>query len=1025
MEAMDRNPPLRLDVLLAHEPLVRGVARAILRGDPEVDDVVQDTWVAALESGPREPRAAPAWLRSVARHRALNVVRERRRRARREEAVARSEGVPDVAEIAEREALRRRLVELILSADEPYRTTLLLRFYEDLPARVVAARLGVSVETVKTRIRRGLDRLRRRMGTGRQDVRSGLLGLAGLGATESIGAVGVAGGAIVGTKTILVGVGLLLLVAVGARWATRAGDGEPGTPLETTVEPPGSSEPLDPTHPSLKGRSSPEDTASADLPRGAVRGLVVDPAGTPVADVSVRVVAADAAPHVSSTIAEPEPRGEGFVTLSGADGTFVLASRPADTTRLLLLRVGYEMAVREPAVFDDALARITLRPGRVLDGRVETADGLPIPVATLTSKGRTADGRGIRYQVASDARGRFRFRYLPAGALDLYAGAAGYEGTRHEVGADETGAPIVVTLTRTALLVHVVDAETQRPIANAGAVLETPDGAYRMGLGRLEKTAGGAAHPPGWLTLLHFGGDYAFPHPRGELFVVAPGYRTERRTVVREPLREPPGLTVEMHRETDEVALAGAVTGGRGVTLEVRVPLPPTWMESGDESLPLLCAAAAEVNGSFALRGIPPGRYRLVVRSEDAAQRSLDVTAPRTDLRIDLSPAGRLVVQVEPPEAVWVHLEQPGATAHFVVRSDAEGRAAFESLPPGSYRATVTASNRSRRLMPSSWAYVPVRIDVQVAPGATTEATLALPARADFVLAVVDESGAGRGDVRVTLNSNPGSYASEAGGPGTVGRGGRKRTGADGRVVYALFPGVYRVELVDGPQRRSTWAHFRREGPATLTIVFPRKTHRITGIVLDADTQEPIAGRRVEVTPADATTHEVLGHGGTDDGGRFEIAGVPAERVTVNVYTNLDANRCVLKEAPYPNASVGVDLTAGPPAELTVPISTEARSLETHGGISLTVTVEDAESEAPIESGFVSVEVLRDGIWFSSSWGRLGADGHTEAITVPRAERYRITVHGGFAADPPYAPAVVERTAEGDTLHLDVALGRE
>ncbi len=51
----------------------------------------------------------------------------------------------------------------VLALDEPYRSTLLLRFFDDLPPRDVAKRTGVPVETARARIRRGLEQLRARL----------------------------------------------------------------------------------------------------------------------------------------------------------------------------------------------------------------------------------------------------------------------------------------------------------------------------------------------------------------------------------------------------------------------------------------------------------------------------------------------------------------------------------------------------------------------------------------------------------------------------------------------------------------------------------------------------------------------------------------------------------------------------------------------------------------------------------------------------------------------------------------------
>ena len=52
------------------------------------------------------------------------------------------------------------MVEAVLHLELPYRDVILCRFYEELPPRDIAKRLDLPVETVKTRLKRGLQRLR-------------------------------------------------------------------------------------------------------------------------------------------------------------------------------------------------------------------------------------------------------------------------------------------------------------------------------------------------------------------------------------------------------------------------------------------------------------------------------------------------------------------------------------------------------------------------------------------------------------------------------------------------------------------------------------------------------------------------------------------------------------------------------------------------------------------------------------------------------------------------------------------------
>ena len=48
----------------------------------------------------------------------------------------------------------------MLALDEPYRTVILMRYYEDLTPSQIAEHLGLPAATVRTRLRRGLERLR-------------------------------------------------------------------------------------------------------------------------------------------------------------------------------------------------------------------------------------------------------------------------------------------------------------------------------------------------------------------------------------------------------------------------------------------------------------------------------------------------------------------------------------------------------------------------------------------------------------------------------------------------------------------------------------------------------------------------------------------------------------------------------------------------------------------------------------------------------------------------------------------------
>ncbi|MHC4136354.1 MAG: RNA polymerase sigma factor [Planctomycetota bacterium] len=151
---------MNADELLQHGAFLRGLATSLLRGEQDVDDVVQQAYLAALEHRPRRPRA---WLGKVVRNLALRSHRSRARVARRERAAARPEAVASPADDIERLEIQRKMVDAVLGLAEPYRSVIVRRYLDELSAQEIARRSGVPYETVRTRLGRALRKLRRRL----------------------------------------------------------------------------------------------------------------------------------------------------------------------------------------------------------------------------------------------------------------------------------------------------------------------------------------------------------------------------------------------------------------------------------------------------------------------------------------------------------------------------------------------------------------------------------------------------------------------------------------------------------------------------------------------------------------------------------------------------------------------------------------------------------------------------------------------------------------------------------------------
>jgi RNA polymerase sigma-70 factor (ECF subfamily) len=148
--------------LLAHTAWMNRLARCLVRDDAVAEDLVQETLVVALEHPPHRDRPVRPWLRQVVRNLARMRRRSDVRRASREQSAHADEQATATGcdRLLEKVQLQGRLVKLVLALPEPYRSAIVLRFYEDLTTAEIAARQGVAAGTARWRLHEGLARLR-------------------------------------------------------------------------------------------------------------------------------------------------------------------------------------------------------------------------------------------------------------------------------------------------------------------------------------------------------------------------------------------------------------------------------------------------------------------------------------------------------------------------------------------------------------------------------------------------------------------------------------------------------------------------------------------------------------------------------------------------------------------------------------------------------------------------------------------------------------------------------------------------
>lgn len=139
-------------------PLVHGVLLARVARQ-EVEDLVQEVFVVAFEklASLRDPAAFGAWVATIARTRAVD--HGRASHASVTDGGAEEIGREDPATLEAKEALAaiRRL-------PEAYRETLVLRLVEGMTGPEIAERTGLTPDSVRVNLHRGMTLLREALG---------------------------------------------------------------------------------------------------------------------------------------------------------------------------------------------------------------------------------------------------------------------------------------------------------------------------------------------------------------------------------------------------------------------------------------------------------------------------------------------------------------------------------------------------------------------------------------------------------------------------------------------------------------------------------------------------------------------------------------------------------------------------------------------------------------------------------------------------------------------------------------------
>lgn len=136
-------------------PMVHGIILAKIPRE-DVDDIVQEVFIAAYRQlgSLRDRNAAGAWLAMIARNRAAEFHRRARQMEELPEDMGRGDNLSEAREI----------LAVIRSLPDAYSETLVLRLVEGMTGPEISRRTGLTPESVRVNLHRGMKLLRHKLG---------------------------------------------------------------------------------------------------------------------------------------------------------------------------------------------------------------------------------------------------------------------------------------------------------------------------------------------------------------------------------------------------------------------------------------------------------------------------------------------------------------------------------------------------------------------------------------------------------------------------------------------------------------------------------------------------------------------------------------------------------------------------------------------------------------------------------------------------------------------------------------------
>jgi RNA polymerase sigma-70 factor (ECF subfamily) len=161
-----RDPRALTPLIERYQHRLYGYLLRMVRDASAAEDLFQQTWLRVVEriGSYDRNRSFESWLFSIAHNTAVDWLRRKRSDALDPGAEpCDTDAVSSLERLlaAEREATLSAEVDLLPAA---WRETLVLRFEEGMKLDEIAQTVGAPLSTVKSRLRRALEHLRRRLG---------------------------------------------------------------------------------------------------------------------------------------------------------------------------------------------------------------------------------------------------------------------------------------------------------------------------------------------------------------------------------------------------------------------------------------------------------------------------------------------------------------------------------------------------------------------------------------------------------------------------------------------------------------------------------------------------------------------------------------------------------------------------------------------------------------------------------------------------------------------------------------------